>query len=211
MFWAGEEGGTAIADVLFGDYNPSGRLPYTVYASERGLPPMTEYDISKGFTYMYMIDKPLYAFGRGLSYTNFAYSNLRISSPRIGSDGRVQIHVDVKNTGDRAGDEVVQLYVHNNDQGAVQPREQLQGFERVSLNPGESKTVDFTLPVEQLSFWDTSKHAYVIHPGTFDVMVGSASDDIRQKGSFEVSNAGEWPPTDLTTRLADGDYSRAAQ
>ena len=209
MFWAGEEGGTAIADVLFGDYNPSGRLPYTVYASERGLPPYTEYDISKGFTYMYAIDKPLFAFGRGLSYTTFDYSNLGLSSAQVGSDGTVKIHVDVKNTGDRAGEEVVQLYVHNNDQSAVQPREQLQGFERVSLNPGESKTVDFTLPIEQLSFWDTGKHAYVIHPGTFDVMVGSASDDIRQKGSFEVSNAGEWPPTDLTTKLADGDYSHA--
>lgn len=209
MFWAGEEGGTAIADVLFGDYNPSGRLPYTVYASDRGLPPYTEYDISKGFTYMYVLDKPLFAFGRGLSYTTFAYSDLGLSSAQVGSDGTVKIHVDVKNTGDRAGDEVVQLYVHNNDQSALQPREQLQGFERVSLNPGESKTVDFTLPIEQLSFWDTGKHAYVIHPGTFDVMVGSASDDIRQKGSFEVSNAGEWPPTDLTTRLADGDYSHA--
>jgi beta-glucosidase len=209
MFWAGEEGGTAVADVLFGDYNPSGRLPYTVYASERGLPPMTEYDISKGFTYMYAIDKPLFAFGHGLSYTSFAYSNLGLSSAQVGSDGTVKIHVDVKNTGDRAGDEVVQMYVHNNDQSADQPHEQLQGFERISLNPGESKTVNFTLPVEQLSFWDTSKHAYVIHPGTFDVMVGSAWDDIRQKGSFEVSNAGEWPPTDLTTSLADGDYSRA--
>ncbi len=211
MFWAGEEGGTAIADVLFGDYNPSGRLPYPVYASDRGLPPMTEYDISKGFTYMYAIDKPLFAFGHGLSYTSFAYGNLGLSSAQVGSDGTVKIHVDVKNTGDRAGDEVVQMYVHNNDQSALQPHEQLQGFERISLNPGESKTVNFTLPVEQLSFWDTSKHAYVIHPGTFDVMVGSASDDIRQKGSFEVSNAREWPPTDLTTKLADGDYSHAGQ
>ncbi len=211
MFWAGEEGGTAIADVLFGDYNPSGRLPYTVYASERGLPPYTEYDVSKGFTYMYMIDKPLYAFGRGLSYTSFAYSNLSLSSSQVGSDGTVKVHVDVKNTGDRAGDEVVQLYVHNNDQSAVQPREQLQGFERVSLNPGETKTMDFTLPIEQLSFWDTGKHAYVIHPGRFDVMVGSASDDIRQKGGFEVTKAGEWPPTTLTTRDADGNYAHAGQ
>jgi beta-glucosidase len=207
MFWAGEEGGTAIADVLFGDTNPSGRLPYTVYASDRGLPPMTEYDISKGFTYMYMIDKPLFAFGHGLSYTSFAYSNLSLSSAQTGSDGAVKIHVDVKNTGGRAGDEVVQLYVHNNDQSAAQPREQLQGFERVSLNPGETKTVSFTLPVEQLSYWDTSKHAYVINPGTLDVLIGSASDDIRQKGSFQVTTAGQWPPTDLTTRLADGDYS----
>ena len=170
---------------------------------------MTEYDISKGFTYMYVIDKPIFAFGRGLSYTRFDYSNLSISSPQTGSDGTVTVHVDVKNTGDRAGDEVVQLYVHNNDKSTVQPREQLQGFERVSLNPGETKTVSFALPVEQLSSWDTNKHAYVISPGAYDVMVGSASDDIRQKGNFDVTNAGEWPPTELTTRLADGDYSHA--
>lgn len=211
MFWAGEEGGNAIADVLFGDYNPSGRLPYTVYASERGLPPMTEYDISKGFTYMYMIDKPIYAFGHGLSYTNFAYSNLNISMAQVASNGTVKIHVKVKNIGDRAGDEVVQLYVHDNDQSTAQPREQLQGFKRVSLNPGETRTVDFSLPIEQLSFWDPSKHAYVIHPGKFNVMVGSASDDILQNGSFEVTNAGDWPPTELTTKLADGDYSHGGQ
>ncbi len=208
MFWAGEEGGTAIADVLFGDYNPAARLPYTVYASERGLPPMTEYDIAKGFTYMYAIDKPLFAFGHGLSYTTFNYTNLHISQTRVGSDGTVQIHVNVKNTGGRAGDEVVQLYVRNNDRSAVQPREQLQGFERIKLNPGEVKTVNFALPVEQLSYWNPAKHAYVINTGIFDVMVGSASDDIRQKGSFAVTVPGEWPPTELTTRFADGDYSR---
>jgi beta-glucosidase len=209
MFWAGEEGGTAIADVLFGDYNPAGRMPYTVYGSERSLPPMTEYDISKGFTYMYFNEKPIFAFGRGLSYTNFDYSNLNISSAKVGGDGTVQVHVDVKNTGDRAGDEVVQLYVHNNDKNSVQPREQLQGFERISLKLGESKTVNFALPIEQLSYWSTGKHAYVINSGTFDVMVGSASDDIRQKGSFEVTKAGEWPATTLTTKLADGDYTNA--
>jgi beta-glucosidase len=208
MFWAGEEGGTAIADVLFGDYNPAGRMPYTVYASERSLPPMTEYDISKGFTYMYLNDKPAFAFGRGLSYTSFEYSNLTISSAHVGSDGSLSVNVDVKNTGDRAGGEVSQLYVHNNDKGATQPRQQLQGFERINLSPGESKTVTFALPIEQLSYWDTSKHAYIINPGTFDVMVGSASDDVRQKGSFDVTTAGEWPPSDLTTKLADGDYSQ---
>jgi beta-glucosidase len=195
--------------VLFGDYNPSGRMPYTVYASERSLPPMTEYDITKGFTYMYLNEKPVFAFGRGLSYTNFEYSNLSISSARVGSDGSVQVHVDVKNAGDRAGEEVVQMYIHNNDQSETLPKEQLQGFERISLNPGETKTVNFTLPIEQLSFWGVDKHAYVIHPGTFDVMVGSASDDIRQKGTFEVTSAGEWPPRTLTTQAADGDYAGA--
>jgi beta-glucosidase len=207
MFWAGEEGGTAIADVLFDDYNPSGRLPYTVYASERNLPPMTEYDISKGFTYMYLDGKPVFAFGRGLSYTTFDYSNLKISSAQIASDGSVQVSVDVQNSGTRAGDEVVQLYVHNNDSSANQPKEQLQGFERISLNPGEKKTVSFSLPVEQLSLWDTNKRAFVVNPGAFDVMVGSSSDDIRDKGSFKVTTAGQWPASELTTRASDGNYA----
>jgi beta-glucosidase len=211
MFWAGEESGTAIADVLFGDYDPAGRLPYTVYASDRGLPPMTEYDISKGFTYMYVKDKPEFAFGHGLSYTSFEYSNFSISSPRVGSEASVQVRVDVKNTGQCAGDEVVQLYLHGNDASEVEPREQLQGFERISLSPGEIKTVNFDLPVEQLARWSTEKHAFAVHPGSFDVMVGSASDDIRQRGSFEVTTAGEWPASTLTTRVADGDYTGMQQ
>ncbi len=209
MFWAGEEGGTAIADVLFGDYNPSGRMPYTVYASDRGLPPMNEYDISKGFTYMYFGGKPLFAFGHGLSYTSFDYSNMKISSPKVASSGTVQIQIDVKNAGQRAGDEVVQLYVHNRDSKEVQPKEQLQGFERISLKPGETRTVRFSMPVEQFAYWGTDKHEFVINPGTFEVMVGSASDDIRQKGSFEVINDGAWPASELTTRAAIGDYSNA--
>jgi beta-glucosidase len=207
MFWAGEEGGTAIADVLFGDYNPSGKLPYTVYASERGLPPMTEYDISKGFTYMYLEGKPEFAFGHGLSYTSFAYSNLDISSKQVQGNGTVQVKVDVKNTGQRPGDEVVQMYVHNPDTTQVQPKEQLQGFERIRLKPGETKTVTFSLPVEQLAYWDTKKHEYAINPGTFDVMIGSASDDLPQKGTFDVTTPGEWPASTLTTRVADGDYN----
>jgi beta-glucosidase len=207
MFWAGEEGGTAIADVLFGDYNPSARLPYTVYASERNLPPMTEYDISKGFTYMYFNGKPIFAFGRGLSYTTFDYSNLKISSAQIESAGSVQVAVDVQNSGKVAGDEVVQLYVHNNDVTAKQPKQQLQGFERITLNPGEKKTVSFSLPAEQLSFWDTNKHAFVVNAGAFDIMVGSSSDDIRQKGSFQVTTSGQWPGSRLTTRAADGDFA----
>lgn len=170
---------------------------------------MTEYDISKGYTYMYLDGKPEFAFGRGLSYTAFTYSNLSISSKRMESSGSVQAHVDVKNAGDRAGEEVVQMYVHNQDASTVQPREQLQGFERIHLMPGETKTVTFSLPVEQLAYWDVNQHAYVIHPGTFDLMIGSASDDLRLKGSFEVTTAGSWAPSTLTTRQADGDYAAA--
>jgi beta-glucosidase len=209
MFWAGEEGGTAVANVLFGDYNPSGRMPYTVYGNDRGLPPMNEYDISKGFSYMYYGGKPLFAFGHGLSYTAFDYSNLKISSAQTPGNGTMQIHVDVRNSGQMVGEEVVQLYVHNRDSKVLQPREQLQGFERVSLKPGETQTVRFSMPVEQLSYWDTGKHQYVINPGTFEVMVGGASDDPRLKGSFEVTSESAWPASELTTRTAIGDYSNA--
>ncbi len=211
MFWAGEEGGTAVADVLFGDYNPSGRMPYTVYGSDRGLPPMNEYDISKGFTYMYYGGKPQFAFGHGLSYTTFDYSNLKISSAQLPSNGAVQIQVDVKNTGQLTGEEVAQLYVRNRDSKVVQPKQQLQGFERISLKPGETTTVRFTMPVEQLAYWSTEKNEYVISPGMFEVMVGGASDDVRQKGSFEVTTEGAWPASRLTTRAAVGDYFNGKQ
>jgi beta-glucosidase len=202
MFWAGEEGGTAIADVLFGDYNPGGKMPYTVYASERSLPPMTEYDITKGFTYMYLNVKPVFAFGRGLSYTTFDYSNLRISSPQVAGDGNVQINVDITNSGMRPGDEVVQLYVHDNDTNTIQPKQQLQGFERIMLGPGEKKTVTFSLPVEQLSSWDTTKNLYAVSPAKFDVWVGSSSDDIRVRGTFQVTTRSQWPASTLTTKSA---------
>lgn len=203
MFWAGEEGGTAVAKVLFGDYDPSGRLPYTVYASDRELPPYTQYDISKGFTYMYVNQKPEFAFGHGLSYTTFQYSNLRISPERIPSSGTVHIDIEVQNTGDRAGAEVIQLYVHNANGSEPQPREQLQGFMRINLNPGENKTVSFNLPAEQLSSWSTGKKAFAINQGKFDVYVGGGSDDIQQTGTFEITSEGTWPPSVLTTREAD--------
>ncbi len=203
MFWAGEEGGTAIADVLFGDYNPSGRLPYTVYSSDRDLPPMTQYDISKGFTYMYLNERPEYAFGHGLSYTTFGYYNMEIFPAQIASNGRVHVRVDVQNTGTRAGAEVVQLYVRHADSGAKWPHEQLEGFERINLNAGEKMTVCFLLSAEQLSSWDPDKHAFGISRGAFDVMIGGSSDDIRQKASFQVTTDGDWPPSVLTTRAAD--------
>jgi beta-glucosidase len=202
MFWAGEEGGTAVADVLFGDYNPGGKLPYTVYAGTQGLPPMTDYDITRGFTYMYYDGRPEYAFGHGLSYTTFNYSDFKISPSSVEGNARVTVSVDVENGGQRAGDEVVQLYVHDNNVPVKRPKEQLQGFERLNLKPGETKNVSFTVPIEQLSYWDSQRGTFVVQPGTFDIMVGSASDDIRQKGQLQVTIAGEWPPSELTTREA---------
>ncbi|MGH9351977.1 MAG: glycoside hydrolase family 3 C-terminal domain-containing protein, partial [Terriglobia bacterium] len=207
MFWDGEEGGTAIADVLFGKYSPAGRLPYTVYASEQQLPPRSEYDITQGFTYMYLRGKPEYAFGHGLSYTTFTYSNLSLSSSQIPASGEVTVKVELQNTGKRAGDEVAQLYIHGPGIGEWQPEEQLEGFDRISLKPGEKKTVTFPLPIEQLAAWDMSTHQFEVKPGTYDLMVGAASDDIRQKAKLRVASRGIWPASDLTTRVSDLDIS----
>ena len=151
MFYAGEEGGTAVADVLFGDYNPGGRLPYTVYESAEQLQPITEYDITKGMTYMYFQGKPVYPFGHGLSYTTFQYSNLNVSPTRIPGSGKMTVRVDVRNAGTKAGDEVVQLYTHGIETSVKRPREELRGFERISLKPGEKKTVAFSPWMSTLS------------------------------------------------------------
>src|SRR5262249_17713619 len=185
-WYPGEEGGTALADVLFGDYNPAGRLPYTVYESLKDIPPQTEYDVTKGFTYLYFTGTPVFPFGHGLSYTQFSYSDLTLSSPRMAAGGKVEVRVTVKNTGDRAGDEVAQLYVHQVKSSVKRPIKELRGFQRVTLKPGEAKTVTFTLPAEKLAYYDVGRHDFVVEPGMFDVMVGASSADIRLRGQVEV-------------------------
>lgn len=186
-WWGGEEGGHAIADVLFGDYNPAGRLPWTVYASEAQVPPLDEYDVTKGFTYMYINGAPLYAFGHGLSYTTFKYSHLRVSTESLAADGTLTVGIDVQNTGERAGDEVAQLYVHEVKPVVKRPTKELRGFQRVSLAPGEKRTLTFTLPAAKLAYWDETAHAFVVNPGAFDVLVGAASDDIRAEAQIKVT------------------------
>ena len=187
-WWPGEEGGHAIADVLFGDVNPAGRLPHTVYASEAQVPPVSDYEVTDGFTYMYLNGKPLFPFGHGLSYTTFKYDGLKLSSDKMKTNGQVNISVDVKNAGKRAGDEVVQLYVHQVKSSVKRPAKELRGFQRISLKPGEEKTVTLTLPAGKLAFWDEKTHAFLVEPGAFDVMVGSSSDDIRTRDQLEVVN-----------------------
>lgn len=187
-WWAGEEGGNAIADVLFGNVNPGAKMPLTVYESDKQVPPQDEYDISKGFTYMYINGSPLFPFGHGLSYTEFKYSNMKISSKKINEAGQVTISVKVKNIGPIEGDEVVQLYIHDVASSVKRPSKELRGFERISLKPGEKKTVTLTVPGEKLSFYDEKTHMFVVEPGTFDVLVGSSSEDIRLKGKFDVVN-----------------------
>jgi beta-glucosidase-like glycosyl hydrolase len=185
-WWNGVEGGNAIADVLFGDYNPAGRLPHTVYASESQVPPQDEYDVSKGFTYMYLNGEPLFAFGHGLSYTTFQYGKLELSGTQIVRNGKLTASVEVTNTGNRQGDEVVQLYIHEVSPAVKRPVKELRGFERISLKPGETKKVTLTVPAEKLAYYDETAHRFVVKPGAFDVMVGSSSDDIRAQGRFTV-------------------------
>jgi beta-glucosidase len=185
-WWSGVEGGNAVADVLFGDYNPAGRLPHTVYASESQVPPQDEYDVTKGFTYMYLKGKPLFAFGHGLSYTTFKYGRLELADKRIAPDGKVIASVDVTNTGARAGDEVVQLYIHEHKPAVRRPIRELRGFERINLQPGETRKVVFTVPGPKLAYYDETTHGFVVKPGDFEVMIGSASDDIRTRGRFSV-------------------------
>jgi beta-glucosidase len=189
----GEKGGQAVADVLFGDYNPNGKLPITVPRHSGQLPvyynykPSKEYWIRHGWgkPYADMSPEPLYEFGFGLSYTTFEYNNLRFDRSQIRPAGQVKVSVDVRNTGRREGAEVVQLYIRDVLSSVVTPVKQLRGFEKVSLKPGESKTVEFALGQEELALLDRN-HQWVVEPGEFKVMVGSSSKDIRLEGSFEV-------------------------
>ena len=186
-WYPGEAGGTAIAQVLLGDYNPGGHLPYTVYASLDGVPPQNEYDVSKGFTYLYFKGVPLYAFGHGLSYTQFKYSNLKLSQPKTNATGEVSVSFDLQNAGTRAGSEVAQMYVHQAKSNVVQPIMSLRGFQRVVLEPGETKHITIALPASQLSYYDVTTHKFIVAPGMFKVMIGSASDDIRLRADLEVN------------------------
>lgn len=184
-WYPGEEGGNAVADVLFGDYSPSGRLPLTFYASLDQLPAFSDYDIRKGRTYMYLDKAPLWTFGYGLSYTTFEYSDLKVSG-KAKPGGSVKISAKVKNTGKRQGQEVAQLYIHDVQASVVRPLKQLVGFRKIELEPGETKKVEFSIPYQSLAFYDTEQKQWVVEPGMFDIMVGSSSDDIRLRGVVEA-------------------------
>ena len=185
-WYPGQAGGTAIADVLFGDINPAGRLPVTFYKSVEQLPDFTDYNMA-GRTYRYMTDTPLYAFGHGLSYTRFEYANLNIGY-EPGQD-HVTIRADVTNTGDRAGDEVVQLYIRDIEASEPRPHQELKGFTRIPLLAGETKTITFNLHVSLLSFYKDG--AYIIEPGMIDVMIGASSSDLRLRGAFNIAEASD--------------------
>jgi beta-glucosidase len=182
-----QELGNALADVLFGAYNPAGRTSVTWYKALTDIPAKTDYDIRKGRTYMYFQGTPLYPFGFGLSYTTFTYSALRLSSTTLAQGGSVTVSVDVTNSGTRDGDEVVQLYVsYPTTTGVPRPIKQLRGFKRVTVAAGATQTVNLPLTYSQLAYWDATAKAFAVQPGTVHLMVGGSSVDKRSEADLTV-------------------------
>ncbi|MEU4527946.1 glycoside hydrolase family 3 C-terminal domain-containing protein [Micromonospora ureilytica] len=208
---AGAETGHAVADVLFGDRNPSGRLTQTWYRSDSQLPPdLLEYDIiSSGQTYLYSRAKPLYPFGHGLSYTRFRYGQLRAGAQSVAADGTITASVDVTNVGSRAGSEVVQLYTHQRTSRDTTPIRQLKAFQQVKLAPGETRTVTLRLPAADLAHWDVTRSRWVVESSVHDLMVGASAEDIRARAAVRVR--GETiPARDLSRPTRAENFDRYA-
>ena len=198
LWYGGQEGGNAIADVLFGDANPSGKLPVSFVKEWKDSPAYGHYpgenlqvDYAEGIYVGYRyFDKhkiePLFPFGYGLSYTKFDYRDLKISPDHVSPAKPVEVSLRVHNGGSRSGAEIVELYVHDGHSSVDRPTEELKGFRRVDLAPGETKDVQFTLDRSAMVFYSTAKKDWVAEPGQFDVMVGSSSRDIKLKGSFNL-------------------------
>lgn len=185
-WYPGEEGGNAIADVIFGDYNPAGRLPVSFPVEVGQIPVYYNRKPSAFNEYLTVDSKPLFPFGYGLSYTTFEYSDLTIKPEKVFPGGYVDISFKIKNTGKVAGEEVVQLYIHDEWASVERPVKELKGFKRIFLEPNEEKGITFRLFTDQLAFYDEAMR-FVVEAGTFEVMVGASSEDIRLTGKFEVT------------------------
>ena len=185
MAWyPGQRGGNAIASVLFGDYNPGGKLPVTFYSSTSELPDFKDYNMSSGngFTYRYYKGKALYPFGHGLSYTKFKYSKLKVNKIRLTEKEKLKISFTIKNIGNYNGDEVVQVYIKNLNSEFQMPIKQLRSFERISLNKKDEKIIEFEfIPIKDLRYYNSTKQKYMVEKGSFEIQIGSSSEDIRLK------------------------------
>lgn len=197
MWLPGEPAGAALADVLFGDYNPAGRLPVTVPKSVGQIPLNFPAKPGSQAEDGGQVTGPLYPFGHGLSYTSFAYSNLRVTPDKQRTQGQIEVSIDVANSGQLAGDEVVQLYLRDDFSSVTTFEKELRGFERIHLEPGKSKTVSFTLTPEHLQLFNAD-HEWVVEPGRFTVMVGASSEDIRATGHFTITRPDGTAPKEAT-------------
>jgi beta-glucosidase len=189
-----QEEGHGLADVLFGDYSPAGRLTQTWPTGDAQLKPILDYNLLDGRTYLYSKDKPLYPFGYGLSYTSFRYEGVKVSAPKVDADGSVTVTVKVRNTGKRASDEVVQVYVQHLGSAVTRPQLELKGFKRVKLDAGAVKDVTMELKPRDLAYWDTPNHAWRVEKEQVRVMVGGASDKLPVQAVFEVTESKTFKP-----------------
>ena len=203
-WYCGSEAGRALASVLVGDVNPSGKLPFTMCARledyhAHALNDSVVYpgvggreiyrdDIFVGYRWsdLQKRNKPLFSFGHGLSYTTFGYGKAAIDKPSMGADETLQVRVAVTNTGERAGAEIVQLYIGDKKSSVPRPKKELKGFKKVYLQPGESCDVEFTIDRASLSYFDEAKHEWVAEPGKFEALIGASSSDIKSQVSFEL-------------------------
>jgi beta-glucosidase len=187
-WYPGQRGGSAVADVLFGAANPAGRLPVTFYKESEKLPAFDDYDM-RGRTYRYFAGEPLYPFGHGLSYTKFEYGDLTLDRARVAPGGSLQVSVNVRNTGARAGDEVVQLYVRELSPPEPRALKELRGVERVTLAAGETRRVTFTLlPARDFTHYDVERKAYAVDAGSYEIQLGASSADIRLRSTVAVTS-----------------------
>jgi beta-glucosidase len=189
-----QEEGHGLADVLFGDYSPAGRLTQTWPTGDAQLLPILDYNLLHGETYLYSKQRPLYAFGYGLSYTSFAYEGLALSAPRVTAEGTVQVTVKVRNTGSRAGDEVVQMYVQHLGSKVERPRLELKGFKRVRIEAGAEREVTLDLKPRDLAYWDATRHAWRVEREPVRVLAGGSSDKLPVQAVVNVETDGEFKP-----------------
>jgi len=185
-WYPGEQGGRAVADVLFGDVNPSGRLPITFYRSTSDLPAFEDYSMTNR-TYRYFTGSPLFAFGHGLSYTKFDYVDATLASAKIGQGQPVKLSFTLKNSGAADGDEVAQVYFRHVNSAVSQPRLALCGFARISIPKGKTARIAMDIPADRFRYWDTAKKQYVVEAGDYELMVGTASDDIRLRVPLKIT------------------------
>ena len=189
-----QEEGHGLADVLFGDYSPAGRLTQTWPTGDDQLLPILDYNLLDGETYLYSKKKPLYAFGYGLSYTTFEYRGVSTSAPHMDADGSLQVHVKVRNTGKRASDEVVEMYVQHLGAAVTRPQLELKGFRRVRIEPGAEKDVTMELKARDLAYWDTPGHVWRVEKEKVRILAGGSSDKLPVKTVVEVTGTKDYNP-----------------
>jgi beta-glucosidase len=199
-YYAGQEQGATVASILFGDVNPSGKLPITFPRSEAQVPAANPTLKAADLTTVYAEGifvgyraydqndlEPLFPFGHGLSYTTFAYDNLQLSADTMAANEPLTVSIDLTNTGQRAGQEIVQLYIRDLEASVPRPPKELKGFEKVSLLPGETKTISLTIDQGALAFWSEAERAWVAEAGVFEALIGSSSRDIRARAEFRLA------------------------